>query len=99
PAGEVFVLGTSPRATRPRSDLPGTARRRRLRAAKPAVSAKRKAAKTPTISRLPKLLIIGVGEISRARKPAAVARQAMAIVGPPALAALLAASAPDSPPS
>src|SRR5262249_22271730 len=74
-------------------------RRRRPRAAKPAVIAKAKAIRTPATSRIPKLLIIGVGEISRARKPPAVAKAAIAIVGPPELAAARAASTPERPDS
>ena len=52
-------------------------------AARPAVSARTKAIATPTISSRPKPRTIGVGESWRTRKPAAVARQAVAIVGPP----------------
>ena len=41
----------------------------------------------PTMRSKPKPRTIGIGESWRARKPAAVARQAVAIVGPPPAAA------------
>jgi hypothetical protein len=68
-----------------------------VRAAKPAVSARRKARATPIRRSRPKLRTIGVGESWRARKPAAVARHAAPIVGPPLVAAARAASVPDIP--
>ena len=47
----------------------------------------RRRSTTPATRSRPKPRTIGVGESSRARKPAAVARQAVAIVGPPLSAA------------
>ena len=62
---------------RPPRGARASARRRRLSAAKPAVRARPKAIAMPTTSSRPKLRTIGVGESCRARKPAAVARQAV----------------------
>jgi hypothetical protein len=56
-----------------------------------------KANKTPANRRTPKPRTIGVGESRSTRKPAAVAKQAVAIVGPERFAAVLAASAPEAP--
>ena len=52
-----------------------------LRAANPAVITRTKARRTPAKRRTPKPRTIGVGERRRTRKPAAVARQAVAMVG------------------
>ena len=52
-------------------------------AAKPAVAATAKASAMPTTSSSPKERTIGIGESARAAKPAAVARQAVPITGPP----------------
>ena len=50
----------------------------------------------PTTTRAPKPRTIGTGDSSSTRKPTAVARPAVAIVGPPAAAALAAASRSSS---
>ncbi len=61
------------------------------------MSASTKATATPTTSSRPKLLTIGVGESIRARKPAIVAMQAVAIVEPAAATVRATACAPRAP--
>ena len=51
----------------------------------------------PTTSRIPNERTIGIGESSSTRKPAAVARQAVAITGPPRAAASAAARGGEEP--
>ena len=71
---------------------------RRLNAAKPPTKASAKAMAIPATRSRPKLRTIGVGDSWRARNPAAVARQAVAMTGPPPEAAKRAASAPEPAP-
>src|SRR3954447_2485477 len=99
PAGGALLRSRPPHPGHPPGEplLPEGSIRRRERAARPAVRARRKATATPAIRSRPKARIIGVGESSRARKPAAVARDAVAIVGPPLIAAARAASMPARP--
>ncbi len=52
----------------------------------------------PTTSSAPKPRTMGTGESSRTRKPTAVAIPALRMVGPPAAAAAVAASAPSAVP-
>jgi hypothetical protein len=68
-----------------------------LRAANPAVITRMKARRTPAKRRTPKPRTIGVGESRSTRKPAAVARHAVAMVGPARFAAVLAADSPEAP--
>ena len=81
---------------RARGNTGGTSGRRsenRISAAKPAVSAQASATKMPITSNAPNPRTIGTGESSSTRKPTAVERPAVAIVGPPALAAAAALAA------
>jgi hypothetical protein len=75
---------------RSRGSMGGTSGRRsekRISAAKPAVSAHSRATRIPITRSTPNPRTIGTGESKRTRKPTAVDRPAVAIVGPPALAA------------
>ena len=65
--------------------------------ANPVLTARRNASATPTTSSSPNPRTIGIGDSSSTRKPAAVARQAVAIIGPPRTAASTAARGGDAP--
>ena len=72
-------------------------RRKRTSAAKPAHSAQPSASTMPSTSSAPKPRTMGTGDRRSTRKPVAVARPAVRIVGPPATAAATAGSSSSRP--